>query len=285
MPLITLLAPLLLAQVGPFPGTTRLPEGVAQDRPGRRVPRIEAQPLTLPPLPQRSRLQSCLDDAAREPALAVDSARAWLSASPGASSGEPHLCLGTALIGLAQWQEAEETFLAGRDAVGTGDLALKARLGGMAGNAALALGGADRALGELDAAHADAFKAGEVALAGSIALDRGRALVALKRTDEAVIALTEARTANPSDATAWLLSATLSRRLSRLDEAQAQIETAATLAPNDPEIGLEAGVIAMLSGHEAAARKSWASVIVMAPNSPEARTAQSYFDQLGPAPK
>ena len=284
MPLITLLAPLLLAQVGPFPGTTGLPEGVRQDRPGRRAPRIEAQPL-VPLLPQHSRMQNCLDDAAREPALAVDSARAWLAASPGSSSGEPQLCLGTALIGLAQWAEAEEVFLAGRDAMAASDLALRARLGGMAGNAALTLGAADRALGELDAAHADAVKAGEAELAGSIPLDRGRALVALKRTDEAVSALAEARTANPSDATAWLLSATLSRRLNRLPEAQQQIETAATLTPEDPEIGLEAGVIAMLSGHEAATRKSWASVIVMAPNSPEARTAQNYFDQLGPAPK
>ncbi len=280
MPLITLLAPLLLAQVGPFPGTTKLPEGVAQDRPGRRVPRIEAQPLVLPQ-PQHSRLQSCLDDAAREPALAVDSARAWLAASPGSASAEPQLCLGTALTGLAQWPEAEEAFLAGRNAVGASDPALRARLGGMAGNAALTLGAAERALGQLDAAHADAVKAGDTGLAGSIALDRGRALVALKRTDEAVAALTEARTANPSDATAWLLSATLSRRLNRLDEAQRQIESAATLAPDDPEIGLEAGVIAMLSGREDAARKSWASVIAMAPNSPEARTAQSYFDQLG----
>jgi tetratricopeptide (TPR) repeat protein len=151
----------------------------------------------------------------------------------------------------------------------------------MAGNAALAQGDAGAALSALDRAQADA--AGDKAMQSGIATDRARALVALKRDDEAAAALAEARLADPGNSQAWLLSATLSRRMNKLVEAQAQIEKAATLQPVDPGIGLEAGVIAVLSGHDEAARKSWQSVVAAAPNSDEAATAKGYLAQLGPA--
>ena len=95
-------------------------------------------------------------------------------------------------------------------------------------------------------------------------------------------ALAQAREAEPDNAQAWLLSATLSRRQNKLIEAQAQIEKAAQLSPRDPEIGLEAGVIAVLAGNEGAARHSWRSVLEMAPDSPAAATAKQYISQLGP---
>ena len=118
-------------------------------------------------------------------------------------------------------------------------------------------------------------------LAGEIAIDRARALVALKREDDAAAALVEARTLAADNGLAWLLSATLSRRQGKLAAAQAQIATAAGLSPRDPEIGLEAGVIAMLAGNEAAARKSWQSAIDAAPSSEAAATARGYLAQLG----
>jgi Flp pilus assembly protein TadD len=89
-----------------------------------------------------------------------------------------------------------------------------------------------------------------------------------------------ARAALPYNSQAWLLSATLARRLGALDDAQKFIEQAALLKPTDPEIGLEAGVIAVLSGRDDAARKSWDSVIEMAPESQFAETAGSYLTQL-----
>ena len=64
----------------------------------------------------------------------------------------------------------------------------------MAGNAALAAGGAERGLAELDAAHGEALGAGDMVLAGDISVDRARALVALKRPADAAAALAEART-------------------------------------------------------------------------------------------
>jgi Flp pilus assembly protein TadD len=185
-----------------------------------------------------------------------------------------------ALSRQEKWPEAQAAFLAARDAAA--DQTLRARLGAMAGNAGLAAGDAAAALAALDTAKADA--GGDKALAGGIAIDRARALVALKRDGEAAMALDEARADLPDNAQAWLLSATLSRRMGKLAEAQARIEKAAALLPIDPEIGLEAGVIAVLAGHDAAARKSWQSVIAAAPDSEAAATAKGYLAQLGPAP-
>jgi tetratricopeptide (TPR) repeat protein len=212
-------------------------------------------------------------------------AQAWLAEGakgPG-ERAEANLCLGLAQSRLGAWGEAETAFLAGRDAAGA-DRMLRARLGAMAGNAALAAGADARALAALDGAKADAAPLGDAGLSAGIALDRARALVGLKRPDEAGAALAEARAATPDNAEAWLLSATLSRRQGKLAEAQAQIVRAAELLPIDPAIGLEAGVIAMLAGHQEAARKSWASVVTAAPDSAEAATAKGYLAQLGPAP-
>ena len=103
------------------------------------------------------------------------------------------------------------------------------------------------------------------------------------RQEDAAEALSEAREADGDDAQAWLLSATLSRRLSRLGEAQQQIERAALLSPRNPQVGLEAGVIAALSGREEAARKSFQSVLDVAPDSPQADQAREYLAQIAPA--
>jgi tetratricopeptide (TPR) repeat protein len=230
-------------------------------------------------------LQICLDQAATSPIEAIDDAEMWRDAVTGSAQAEPQLCLGSAHARLEHWAEAEEAFTAGRDAAPVSDNALRAKLGAMAGNAALAQGAADRALPVLDAAAAAASAAGDIALTGEIAIDRARALVALKRENEAAAALVEARTSAANNSLAWLLSATLSRRQGKLAAAQAQIATAAELAPRDPEVGLEAGVIAMLAGNEAAARKSWQSAIDTAPDSEAAASAKAYLAQLGtPAP-
>lgn len=273
----------VLAQVGPF-ATTPAP---APLRPPARhevrekaVPQTEAPAETAP----QSRLQACLDDAAADPYAAIDQAGAWLAKTKGPARAEPEQCLGTAHATLGEWSDAEAAFLAGRDAAADSDHLTRAQLGGMAANAALAAGAPERALSQLDTAHAEAKSAGNVKLAGELALDRARALVALKRNEEAATALTEARTALPANPLAWLLSATLSRRMGMLTEAQEQIAMAAEINPTDPEIGLEAGLIEVLSGHDEAARKSWQSVLAMAPDSDAGASARDYLAQLD-APK
>ena len=276
--ILALLAP-MLAQVGPFVTPGAPPPPVE-----RRRPAVRAQ--ARPPLQEPSRLQACLDDAEASPTDAIEEAEAWLTVVKGTTRVEPNQCLGAAHSRRGEWGEAEAAFLAARDAAAASDHALRAQLGGMAGNAALAGQTWDQALAALDIAQADAQKAGDVRLSGEIAIDRARALVALKRDAEAGKALVEARTSAMNNPLAWLLSATLSRRQGKLAEAQAQIATAATLAPTDPEIGLEAGVIAVLSGRDEGARLSWQSVIAAAPTSEAATTATTYLAQLGqPASK
>jgi tetratricopeptide (TPR) repeat protein len=301
MPLALILLP-LVAQA------SALGQGIA----GLNLPQLD-RPATAPnprrpkgvifdiPTPP-SRLKACLDMVDGDPAEAANTARVWLeeaahpspaagpsaSGTPAASvsaTAQPQLCLGSALAAQGQWAKAEAAFTAGRDAAAS-DMVLRSQLAGMAGNAVLAQGiseaHARRALGLLDTAQGDALAAGKTTLAGGIALDRSRALVALNQSAEAEKALSSARTYLPDEPQVWLLSATLSRRMGNLPNAQVQIETAARLAPQDAEIGVEAGVIAILSGHEDAARKSWESVLKTAPNSPFADRAAAYLAQLSP---
>ncbi len=222
----------------------------------------------------------CVDDMAANPAAGAVAAQNALDRAKGEERARAGLCLGVALGAQERWGEAQTAFLRARDAVAPADNASRARLGAMAGNAALAGGQAETALTILDTAQAAAKTASDTDLLGSIALDRARALVALGQTAQASAALAEARTATPDNAQAWLLSATLSRREKNFTEAQTQIERAAQISPRDAEIGLEAGVIAILSGRDAAARKSWQSVIATAPDSDSAKTAKGYLAQL-----
>ncbi|HVR90172.1 MAG TPA: hypothetical protein VHG29_03625 [Novosphingobium sp.] len=276
-----ILALMLLAQIGPLvnPGPSTMP--LPQARIERRA---SEKPAPAPFVPQSTgKLGQCLAAADANPTEAIDIAEAWAMTVKGTPRADPEECRGVALSRLLRWGEAETAFLGARDAAAASDKVLRARLGAMAGNAALAAGSPDRALTALDLAHADALTGSDARLGGDIALDRAQALVALQRPAEAATALAEVRNTNPTNALGWLLSATLSRRMSKLAEAQAQIEQAARLLPIDPEIGLEAGVIAVLSGRAEAARRSWQSVIAAAPDSPSARTAKTYLDQLGPA--
>ncbi|MBS0482022.1 MAG: hypothetical protein JSR96_07670 [Proteobacteria bacterium] len=277
MPLSLIFLP-LIAQIGPS-GTQM---GAPLDLPRRKPASTVLRPAQ--PAPRvSSRFEECLDQARNAPAAAVDNARAWRdTAAKGAPRAAPEQCLGLALSGQGDWSGAEQAFLAARDDSPADDRRDRARLGTLAANAALAAGANERALGLLDAAHGEALGGGDPHLAAEIAIDRARALAAMKRDNEAAAALAEATTGAPENATGWLLAATLARRQGKLPQAQTAIEHAALLQPLDPETGLEAGVIAVLAGRDAAARRSWQSVIAAAPGSDSAKTAQQYLDQLGP---
>lgn len=287
MPLLPLLASALLplvAQVGPFtqPGTGGTPFPEKVERPRKAPSGVPVATPAPPSVAGSPHLQECLaavDDDAED---AADQAAAWLKAAKGREAAEAQLCLGSAQVALEDWPAAEKAFLAGRELAGA-DRLLRVRLGGMAGNAALAGQAPARALGALDVALAEGRGLADAVLVGGIQLDRARALVALGRAAEAEAPLAEARKAQPDNPEAWLLSATLARRLGHLAEAEARIQRAAELLPVDPAIGLEAGVIAMLAGHEDAARKSWESVLKVAPDSAQAETAKGYLAQLGGA--
>ncbi|MFM5893927.1 MAG: hypothetical protein ACKOQM_05775 [Novosphingobium sp.] len=278
MSLATLLLP-LLAQVGPGGALPQAP------LPDRRAKAPTSQASTLPPRPAElsTELQGCLTAAMENPADAVEKADGWLAgAKTMKDKAGAQQCKALALSRSDDWAEAAELFWAARDNTPANEIRERARLGALAGNAAIAAGEYADALIPLDKAHTDALAAGASELDGLIQIDRARALVLLDRGDEAAKALQQARAEVPKNAQAWLLSATLSRRQGKLADAQQQIERAAELMPIDPEIGLEAGVIAVESGRDEAARKSWQSVITAAPGSTFAKTAQGYLDQLGP---
>lgn len=269
---------LMLMQVGIDPNGGQVP-GIPEEL-RNRPPRGAAAPATPTSAPPPARLASCLAAVPSSPASSIETASGWLAQASGIERAQAAHCLGVAQAESGDWSAATASFTAARADVPTSNAAYRARLGALAGSSALAAGDAAGALALLNAARGEAGGTG--ALAGEIATDRARALVALNRSAEATLALGEARQANPDDAQAWLLSATLSRRQSDLVSAQAQIEWAATLAPRDPAVGLEAGVIAALGGKDAAARQSFESVIALAPDSEQAAQAKAYLVQLKP---
>lgn len=285
MPL-SLLLPLMLAQAGSFdlnnPYVSALPREIVEKKAEEDRKRREEAAMNKVALPAPRSNAGCMGAVDANPEKSAELARDAMKDAIGRERVRAGLCLGVALSDLGQWDDAREAFVAARDAAGADDHASRARLGEMAGNAALAAGQPGQALSVLSAAAGDAEAAGDSDMKAAIALDRARALVALNQPDEAAAALAQARAAQPDNAQAWLLSATLSRRQNKLAVAQAQIEKAAELAPREPEIGLEAGVIAMLTGNEAAARRSWGSVVAMAAESDAAVTAKQYIAQLGP---
>ena len=148
-----------------------------------------------------------------------------------------------------------------------------------AGNAFLAAGDATHARAALDAALA----AGELSgfALGEAQLDRARASVAGGQMVAARVDLDAALTNAPADPLAWLLSATLARRMKNLPRAQKDIAQALARSADDASVQLEAGNIAAVAGDEAGARKAWSEAARLSPpDSPiraEAAKALSQF--------
>ena len=248
------------------------------------IPRRAPAATSVPAAPEPTKLQLCLSAIDENPLSAIEAAQEWLQVTKGAPSAEPNHCLGVAYNRLGRQAEAEAAFNAARDAIPSSEKIRRASFGAMAAMAVLVQGASARADAGFAAAIAEAKAGGDMRLAGDIAIDRARAQVALKQDAAAAAGLAEGRAASPDNPAGWLLSATLARRLEHLADAQTFIQRAADLAPFDPDVGLEAGVIAVFRGRDETARKSWLSVIKVAPESEQAKIAQGYIDQLGPAP-
>ncbi len=258
------------APVSPIPD-----ELYEQRRLNRQAAQEEEKPTAI-----NNRLTDCITLAEIDPEAARVDASDWYETAELSRKSWAAQCLGLALVQQGRWAEAAAAFIKGRNSTMPDAQLYRAQLGAMAGNAALSAGDAAAALAAFDTAESDAAAAGSTMLGTEITLDRARVQVALGQMDEAAQSLALARQARPDNAQAWLLSATLSRRMGQLEDAQAQIQRAAVLAPRDPETGLEAGVIAVLAGRPDAARKSWASVIETAPGTSFSKTAEAYIAQL-----
>lgn len=273
----SLILPVLI-QVGPnpsAPATLGVPEELTELR---RRQRAEQMPLETA---DAGRLERCLARADQDSTAVILETGSTLTLAAGLERAEALHCRGYAQAVLGQWQEAAQSFTSARDAATVPATQYRARLGAIAGNAFLNAGEPLLALDPLDSAQKDAALAGFPALGGEVALDRARALVALGETAKASEALAEARRLVPLSPRAWLLSATLARRMEKLPEATDFIAQAKTLDPTNPEILLEAGLIAVLSGDDAAARAQWEAVLASPVPGPQAAIARDYLDQLG----
>lgn len=223
------------------------------------------------------RLAACLAEANRSAEAGIAAAQDWARDGGGAYAAQ---CHGYALSKAKRWAEAADAFEGGAAIAGL-DAVTRARLWSQAGNAALIGGDAARAGRALNEALAQPLPA--TLATGEIHLDRARARVATGDMAGARTDLDQAVVLAAADPLAWLLSATLARRMDDLPLARAHIEEAARRARGDAAIALEQGIICALGGdRDEAARAAFQRARELAaPDSDIARQAADYLAQLG----
>lgn len=231
-----------------------------------------------PPAMQQ-KFDACIDAAIENPEAGTQQAEAWRMASGGYLARQ---CLGFAYAQQERWLPAMTAFqLAADEADVAGDPA-SAQLWAQAGNAALAGGDPGKARTCFDAALARGLPDGLDK--GEVYLDRARALVALGKPAEARGDIDKALVQIPQDPLAWLLSATLARRMDNLPLAQAHIAKAVTLASDDATVALEEGNIAVLTGADDVAKLAWGRAVKLAPDSPAGKAAAESVTRLAGEP-
>lgn len=223
------------------------------------------------------RLAACLAEANKTPEAGIAAAQDWARDEGGAYAAQ---CHGYALGKAERWKEAADAFESGAAITGL-DAVTRARLWSQAGNAALIGGDAPRAVRALD--HALEKPLPATLATGEIHLDRARARVAAGDQSGARADLDRAVQLAGADPLAWLLSATLARRMNDLPLARAHIEEAAKRARNDAAVALEQGIIYALGGDrdEAARTAFQRAKDLAAPESAVGKQAADYLAQLG----
>lgn len=222
------------------------------------------------------RLSSCLSSADLKPETGLADAAKWAGEGGGAYAAH---CKGYALGKAGRFADAAAAFESGAVQPGA-DAPTQARLWSQAGNAAMAAGDPARALADLNRALEKPLPAS--LSTGEIHLDRARARVATGDLKGARSDMDQTLVMAPQDPLAWLLSATLARRMDDLPMARAHIEKAAKLSRNDPDIALEQGVIYALTGdRDPAAKAAFQRAQEVAPKgSAVAGKASAYLAQL-----
>lgn len=234
-------------------------------------------PPAVPPAPVADpRYKTCLDLAINDPAAARDMAERYRLSGGGAKARE---CLGLAYAREENWRSAAMTFeQAAHDAAAASD-PLATRFWAQAGNAWLAVGEPVKAHAALDAALQPGTLTGQDR--GEALLDRARALVAAGQLAGARTDLDAALEVVPADPLAWLLSATLARRMGDMPRARGDIAEALQRSADDASVQLEAGNIAATDGDADGAKAAWTQAVKLAPGSPmaaDARKALAQFD-------
>lgn len=224
---------------------------------------------------EEQRFDECVALVASDPAKGVQIANDWRIAGGGVPARH---CLALAYAAQRRWAPAAVAFeQAARDLEVARD-GRAANLWVQAANARLAAGEAQPARAAIDTALAHGTLTGE--RLGEAHLDRARASVALGDNAGARTDLDKALELVPADPLAWLLSATLARRVNDLPRAQKDIAEAQKRSPDDASVALEAGNIAMLSGSPQAARVAWEAAIKTQPESAAAKSAADAIKAL-----
>ncbi|ATE63354.1 tetratricopeptide repeat protein [Rhizorhabdus dicambivorans] len=242
-----------------------------------------AAATVVPPAPpsqaeHSARGQRCAALAKRDPARAIDEARAWGIAGGGMAARQ---CLGIAQAAQEQWPAAAATFEGAAKDAQIGQSPMAVVLWMQAGNAALAGDEPARARAAFDKALSLPGLSNE--MKGEVYLDRARAGVDVNDLPGAKADLAEATKLVPTDPLGWLLRANLARRMNDLPLAFSAIRQAAALSPSDPSIAYEAGNIAAASGNIADAKAAWTRAAQTAPES-NAGKAAALALQSGEAP-
>lgn len=219
---------------------------------------------------------SCTDKIRTDPAAAAEAANVWHAQGGGALARQ---CAALAYAAQDRWPEAALAFEQAARETQKGEEAATAALWVQAGNARLAGGEARAAIANFDRALVTGLLTGPAR--GEARLDRARANVLAGDPASARADLDEALKLVPDDPLAWLLSASLARRMGQLDRAQTDIAEAARRSPDDANVALEAGRIALATDAPDAARVAFQGAIKNQPGSEAARAAQSELDRLG----
>jgi tetratricopeptide (TPR) repeat protein len=242
---------------------------------------LAAAPGPADTRPTPERFEACVKQSDTNPAAAQKIAAEWASSGGGVPAAQ---CLGIARSAAGDWKGAADAFVVAAGlAEGMQDKNAPS-LWVSAGNAALAGGDPSRAKAALGNAINTPGFAG--LMRGEAFLDRARAGVALNDLASARGDMNEALRLAADDPMAWLLSATLARRMGDTTRATSDIEQAATRAPNDPDVLFESGNIAAAAGDIAKARGDWTKAAAADPKSPAAESARAELAANGgDAPK
>ncbi|WP_330219062.1 MULTISPECIES: hypothetical protein [unclassified Sphingomonas] len=261
--ILMLLAPALLLSQAASPATKPAARPAAKPAAG--------------PADDATRLQRCIATIATDPVAARAEAGRWRMAGGGAAARD---CGGLAFAAEKNWAAAAAEFeSAARDAqLAHDDRA--ATYWAQGGNAWLAAGDATKARTALDSALTAGTLTG--LQLGEARLDHARALVAADDLASARTDIDLALTTAGDDPLAWLLSATLARRMGNLPRARGDIAEALKRSPDDASVQLEAGNIAARDGDETRARAAWAEAARLAPDTPTARNAIAALRQFDP---
>nr|WP_315380016.1 hypothetical protein [uncultured Sphingomonas sp.] len=232
------------------------------------------------PAGEPPRFTKCMDLATGDPGAAIDEAVKWGTDKGGMFARQ---CLAVAYTNQGRWDSAAAAF---EEAAGEAETAKDGPRAAVywtqAGNAWLAAKKPPKARAAINAALASGQLKG-LAL-GEAYLDRARAAVASGENVGARADIDVAIAKAGDDPLAWLLSATLARRMNDLPRAQKDIAEAVKRAGDDAAVQLEAGNIAAASGDEAGAKAAWNKVVAAAPSSPQATAARAALAQFDTAP-